>query len=502
MIQRLKTTLLKLLGHDLTPRPYFQYVDISTTLGIPSNPLESKVDHTAIATLLQKYSIDPRGVLRVQSSSTSSFASLLNSFCGKIPTVSFVPSSDSSQLAPVEPELVQSIKSTLSNYNGKDSDTSIRTLDHALLEHRLSPSSYNLLSFDIGIDLCNAIKGATHTLPKLDIIEVLCTKDQLFRPDLPNSHEQLLHLAGFHRVITDLKTDGIYCTVYIRRPLVTMSTFGKNGRFGNQLFQYLFLRLVCERQNAVLQIPEWIGRTLYDLREPQPLLDLPLVREKLADLDDGLLRTIATPATFFSEKLEPFADTDFWGYFQLNTSNYSPHKAFIRDLYTPKGYLSTLLSNVITTLSTSKKRLLAIHLRRGDYGNSIFFKAPCSWYQKWILEAGLSSQDTIVYIASESPDKYTERFYPFDVLTFSAFKDIPSHLAALVDFHVLCHADYLLISNSSNSFMASMLNTTATCFMRPDARRNRLVPYDPWDATPLLWDVLSPEEHAYLESID
>ena len=60
----------------------------------------------------------------------------------------------------------------------------------------------------------------------------------------------------------------------------------------------------------------------------------------------------------------------------------------------------------------------------------------------------------------------------------------------------------LAIANSSFSFFAAMLNTQAAIFSRPDALQGLLVPFDPWDAEPLLDQKLSSEEHARLKKID
>jgi hypothetical protein len=62
----------------------------------------------------------------------------------------------------------------------------------------------------------------------------------------------------------------------------------------------------------------------------------------------------------------------------------------------------------------------------------------------------------------------------------------PAGAEFLVDFFALCRADRLAISNSTFSFVASMLNEGAAECMRPDPKLQALVPYDPWDAEILL----------------
>lgn len=40
--------------------------------------------------------------------------------------------------------------------------------------------------------------------------------------------------------------------------VLAMSTLGRNGRFGNQVFQYAFLRIYAHRHGLEVRVPEWI----------------------------------------------------------------------------------------------------------------------------------------------------------------------------------------------------------------------------------------------------
>jgi len=281
-----------------------------------------------------------------------------------------------------------------------------------------------------------------------------------------------------------------------------MSSLGENGRFGNQLFQYLYVVLVAKRQNAVLQTPHWIGNVLYNLRDPQALLRFSVISEDA--LEQGLhgAYQVLNPASLLETYLPCVTDADFFGYFQLHTSFYASYKDFIRSLFTPRGGYAELIKSVNSQIKGKKKRVLAIHLRRGDYGRSMYFRAPCAWYCQWLLESEISPTDTLIYIASEAPEPYLNRFPGFTVLTFNSLKNLPSQSAFLVDFHVMCEADILLISNSTFSFFASLLNYRATSFYRPDAILRCLVAYDPWDAAPLLKTQIPKSVHAEFIKMD
>jgi protein subunit release factor A len=48
-----------------------------------------------------------------------------------------------------------------------------------------------------------------------------------------------------------------------QQAVLTMSSIGKLGRFGNQLFQYAFLRICAERSGARIECPPWVGQALF-----------------------------------------------------------------------------------------------------------------------------------------------------------------------------------------------------------------------------------------------
>ena len=54
------------------------------------------------------------------------------------------------------------------------------------------------------------------------------------------------------------------------RGRISMSTLGRMGRFGNQIFQYGFLRLYGRIHGLQVEVPDWVGRWLFDLDDPYP----------------------------------------------------------------------------------------------------------------------------------------------------------------------------------------------------------------------------------------
>lgn len=289
-------------------------------------------------------------------------------------------------------------------------------------------------------------------------------------------------------------TLGGHDILYLRRPVVTMTDFGRNGRFGNQLFQRTYLRLVARQQGAILQLPLWAGTALFGLEDPPPsTCPMSVVKENTL--------TIATRRRLLSEPDESFTGLDFSGYGMLHTAIFAAYKDQIRAEHTFDDRLTRRFNLAIQPFLAGGKRLAVIHLRRGDYGYGQFFCAPCSWYQSWVTQQGFTPASHAIFICSEDPGRYRDRFPGFTVITADDL-DTPILLAPYFDFLAMTRADTLAIANSSFSFFAAMLNKQANIFFRPDALQGLIVPFDPWDAEPLLDQKISPEEHNRLKQID
>ena len=290
------------------------------------------------------------------------------------------------------------------------------------------------------------------------------------------------------------QADGQVDALFLRRPVVTMSDFGRNGRFGNQLFQRTFLRLVARRQGAILQLPLWAGTALFGVEDPPPSARaLPLVREESLDPEARRLLWAQTDARFVG--------LDFSGYGMSPTGMLAGHREEIRAEHAFDLRLTARFDAIMGPLLASGKKLIVIHLRRGDYGYGQFFRAPCAWYQEWMARQGFTPATHVLYICSEDPGRYRARFAGFTVVTADDI-GTPPQLSPYLDFLAMTRADMLAIANSSFSFFAAMLNSKASDFVRPDAEQGGLVAFDPWGAEPLLDQKLSPEEHLRLKEID
>ena len=260
--------------------------------------------------------------------------------------------------------------------------------------------------------------------------------------------------------------------------LVTMSTLGANGRFGNQLLQYAFLRMYAAAYRLDYQAPAWLGTWLYDLADPPVTETLPRVHEARDRLEESLVG--ASGIVFRRHDLE--------GYFCKSTRYLAGHAGLFRRLFTPGRLTRALADDAIAALRARGRTVVALHLRRGDYGWGPFWIAPVDWYLAWLAPLWPALDRPVLYIASDDPGLKAAfaAYGPVGAEDISARSAWLPHLDFFVDHWVLSRADLVAISNSTFSFTATMLNAAGSACWRPERQTGRLVRYDPWDAPVLL----------------
>lgn len=369
-----------------------------------------------------------------------------------------------------------------------------RTIDELLEELQLDPADFNYLHLDIqGAELL-ALRGAAKTLHHIEAVNTEVNFAELYAGcALIKQLEEHLGEQGLNRVALARPYHPTWGDAfYVRRPLVAMSTLGRNGRFANQLFQYLFLRLVAKRHNAIVQTPPWAGRPIFGLAD-QDVIRLPTTLHE---------QTLEHPERLIDGTDPLPGDVDFRGYFQLHSRHLAPHRDFIRTLFSPAPQLRSALDGAVKSLRAHGRPLVALHLRRGDYGYDHFFRAPAAWYREWLASIQQEFEDPLVYICSESPRECLAHFADWKTSCFADLRGVPPDLAFLLDFYVLTQADAVAIANSSYSFLAAMLNDRASAFVRPTLEDRKLIPFSPWDSPVLLRRKLAPGEQQQLDEFD
>lgn len=257
---------------------------------------------------------------------------------------------------------------------------------------------------------------------------------------------------------------------------LVMSTLGSNGRFGNQLLQYCLLRALGEVHEITVETPDWIGRWLFDLSDPYLGAPLPVLREEEGNLANLLLQKTGS---------KTIANHDIWGYGCYHTRFYQPHRDLMRRLFTPGGHIFQRTDAANAMSAAKGKTLVALHLRRGDFGHDPFWIAPEDWYLEWLQALWPQLNQPLLFIASDDPEIF-RKFITYSPITAADIAPPLPGAEFYDDFHMLTQADYLAISNSTFSFVAAMLNERALCFVRPDSGAQQLVTFDPWNADVLL----------------
>ncbi len=265
--------------------------------------------------------------------------------------------------------------------------------------------------------------------------------------------------------------------------MITNAEIGGNGRFGNQIFQYMYLSFHAAKYGLEFANPPWDGDSIFNIQPG---------RNNLPEPDRKLIENFQDPRHCpIRNATGPLDGVDVSGYFQFPTSFYAPQRDRLQGEFSFKSPYSDYAARLQGWFSELPGTVVAVHMRRGDYGTGIFFRAPSEWYTDWLDTLREQVGELTVYVASDDLDSVLDDFGAFN--TVSA-KDAPHPLPSpgfVTDFMALCFARQVAISNSSMSFAATMFNDVATSFYRPSLRERRLVPYDPWDAEVLLTDVIA-----------
>lgn len=293
-------------------------------------------------------------------------------------------------------------------------------------------------------------------------------------------------------------------------PVLTMSCLGKLGRFGNQLFQYAFLRICAEKSGSRVECSSWIGQTLFGHKDAPvsqqlpPAIEYSDIAESLFDIIPEFIPYIekitnAKSSRVGSEALEKgIANVDLWGFFPFHTQLFAPYKEYFRSLFQPVKELKSPLEDSLNILRSKGKTIVGIHIRRGDYitGPQVGFTLafPAKWYCEWLDGIWNELDNPVLFLCSDELDSILPEFQKFSPVTCKDLEvKIPESMQDLnlefyIDFFILSNCDVVCISNSTFSFIACMLNQCGKIFVRPDWDfSTKFTAFDPWNSEPLLW---------------
>lgn len=295
-----------------------------------------------------------------------------------------------------------------------------------------------------------------------------------------------------------------------RADKIVMTRFGKMGRFGNQIFQVMFMKTYAKRHGLQVQLPAWVGNQIYGVKDhPVTGRKLPVVREK---------NTHGVDDTIIPHAAKPYRNVDFCGYFQYHTSYYRPDKDYICKLFTPCNAVRNRMQPSVEAWKASGETRVGLHLRRGDYGRGCFYITPVSWYLEQLEKIWPGLQRPALFIATEdiSLVKEFSKYNPvtvedlgvnlqkqpllrYNYLRYDKQLQDPRALDFYPDFHMLTQCDVLLIPNSTFSFAAAMLSPTLQAAYRSVLVQQTFIPFDPWDAQPSQYERV--EDHPEIPDV-
>lgn len=230
--------------------------------------------------------------------------------------------------------------------------------------------------------------------------------------------------------------------------MITFSKLGRHGQLGNQLFQYALLLGVRGKKGYEIVIPkEYHGEKKKGLVELEPFeITAKSFTTKHAQ---AIKKTyIYNDMIFRPEVFHQPDNTDFQGYFQ--SEKYFKHvESEVRLELNFRYPYRAVAGDYIRTHCQSDKKIVCIHVRRGDYlkNPEIFWQLPTKYYLKGLEQ--LPSDFGTVLVFSDDP-AWCKIHFP------SSFKIVscPSHWH---DMCVMTCCDYFILSPSSFGWWGAWL---------------------------------------------
>lgn len=285
-----------------------------------------------------------------------------------------------------------------------------------------------------------------------------------------------------------------------------MSCLGKLGRFGNQVFQYTFLRTYAQRYNLDYQASRWEGQRLFGLVDPS------IAGRHLPRYNERADKTIHNSAANYQDAWYPpiipegreIAGYDYRGYCQFHMKYYSPDRKFIQQLFVPTLEVQQRMRPALDSLYQTDGTLIGFHMRRGDTGRAIFYITPNEWYLAWLEKHWDRFYHPRLFITTEEPtdveafSKYnpviasellslkTDRYSFYNYLPYDLRNPTPEAMDWFPDWYFLTQCNVLLFGESTFSFSAAMMSAKLQECWQSRLSTQEFELIDPWGCQPLM----------------
>lgn len=316
----------------------------------------------------------------------------------------------------------------------------------------------------------------------------------------------------------------------------TMPSFARHGRWGNIVFQYLFMRILEINNNGKIELSRkgsWInGRmSLYDdmhnitplqTRSGTILLDschlffgslyyIPryfwrAMYVSRVRLQKCFILKDAGEAINNPLPLPDKAPVEVEGLFMVNPKLYKKHKEFILSkLFQPDADFKRVIETCVQQFGQNKT-IIGIHIRRGDFiqtplQQSFQFPIAVKYILDWLASGISSFKNPVIFVCSDDSEAYKEiEKDGFEVFTTKKLYNENEVLFRYeqLEWEILRRCDVILNSNSTFCFSASFLNPRSPTCYRYSLTEKAFVCFDPWESEPLQFCTSSPYLWSYL----
>lgn len=228
--------------------------------------------------------------------------------------------------------------------------------------------------------------------------------------------------------------------------MITFSMIGNHGRLGNQMFQYSLLKSISKKNNFIFAIPKQnhqlfecfdIKCKVYDIDKSAPLLQkMKVYRENGFNYDNNVYRC--------------GDDVNYVGNYQTEKYFNWLREEILHD-FSFKKEIKEASENIFNRFKKNKK-IVSLHVRRGDYVNLQNFHPVCSieYYENAMKH--FNDCDVICFSDDIKWCEQNLKHLSKNIL----FCDSGS---PYIDLCLMSMCDHNIIANSTFSWWAAWLNT-------------------------------------------
>jgi hypothetical protein len=275
--------------------------------------------------------------------------------------------------------------------------------------------------------------------------------------------------------------------------IIQISSLGNSsmGRFGNQLFQYLFLKIIQAEISCEIRHPPWLGNIIFNTPATELVTPVNIIinLEDIKETDNRLQEQI----NILKKISKTHHHVEINGFFQNHSMEFEKYKNIISCYFKINKSLDSQIEQSLANLGLSTNQIVCIHIRRGDYinyiNNKIFWHVSFDALEKSIRDLLLTGiRNIIFYLCSDDIThckmEFQKRNIPY-ITNENIFTNLDENYQLVIDFSMMTKSKFLVISNSSLSFFASLLNHNSF-FLRPCPNGDKFIPFDPWNSSVLL----------------